>query len=119
MHTRHDMIVAASFTLALAITSTALAQTGAAPTTSVTPTPNCEKPSDPPPISSTEAGRSAAETKRNNWLKSMRSYVECLKAFVSEEQAAAAPHLKAANAAAEELGKSIKAYNEQAEAARQ
>jgi hypothetical protein len=49
----------------------------------------------------------------------MRSYVECLKAFVSEEQAAAAPHLKAANAAAEELGKSIKAYNEQAEAARQ
>ena len=119
MHARHDLIVAASFTLALAITSTAVAQTGAPPTTTATPAPNCEKPGDPPAINRTEMGRSAAETKRSNWFKSMRTYVDCLKAFVSEEQAAAAPHIRAANAAAEELSKSVKIFNEQIETASQ
>ena len=119
MYARHDRIVAALFTLSLAIADAALAQTSTAPTATATPAPNCEKPGDPPPIATTEAGRSAAEVKRNNWMKSMRSYVECLKTFIDEEQAAAAPHIKAANAAAEELGKSVKAFNQQAEAARQ
>jgi hypothetical protein len=50
-------------------------------------------------------------------MKNMRAYVECLKHFIEEEQTAASAHSKAANSAAEELGKAAKAYNEQAEAA--
>ena len=119
MNVHQDLIVAASFTLALAITSTAGAQTGAPATTAATPAPSCEKPGDFPAGRTTEMGRNAAETKRNEWFKSMKSYVECLKTFVTEEQAAAAPHIRAANAAAEELNKSIKLFNEQLEAARQ
>ncbi|HVN34458.1 MAG TPA: hypothetical protein VMU96_04275 [Casimicrobiaceae bacterium] len=120
MPARHDLIIgAASFALALAVTSTAAAQTGAPATTTAPPAPNCEKPGEPPPVATTESGRSAAEAKRNNWFKGMRSYVDCLKAFISEEQAAAATHVKAASAAAEELNKSAKAFNDYAEATKQ
>jgi len=119
MHTCQDRILATAFTLALVIASTADAQTGAPGTTTATPAASCEKPGDPPAIRTTEMGRSAAEAKRNDWFKNMKSYVECLKNVVTEEQAAAAPHIKAANAAAEELNKSIKIFNEQLEAARQ
>ena len=119
MHVRQDLIVAASFMLAVAIAGTAGAQTGAPAAAAATPAPSCEKPGDPPAGRTTEMGRNAAETKRNEWFKNMRSYVECLKAFVGDEQAAAAPHIRAANAAAEELNKSIKIFNEQLEATRQ
>jgi hypothetical protein len=94
---------------------TALAQT--APPAA--PAPSCEKPGDPPRLQTTATGREDAERKRNNWLKSQRAYVECLKQFIDEEQAAAAARAKAVNAAAEELTKAVKAYNEQAEALRQ
>jgi len=119
MPARHDLIIgAASFALALAVTSTAAAQTGAPATTTAPPAPNCEKPGEPPAIASTEMGRSAVETKRKDWFKAMRSYVDCLKAFIVEEQAAAAPHIRAANAAVEELNKSVKLFNDQAEDAK-
>ena len=64
-------------------------------------------------------GKSAAETKRNDWTRKMKVYLDCLKSFASDQQAAAAPHIKAANAAVEEFNKAIKIYNDQIDAARQ
>ena len=65
-----------------------------------------------------ELGKSAAEMKRNNWTKNMKSYLECLKTFVSDQQAAAAPHIRASNAAVEEFNKSMKTFNDQIDAAK-
>ncbi len=96
----------------------ALAQTAAPAAPTVTPAPNCEKPGDPPAMNPTELGKSAAELKRSNWFKNARAYLDCLKRFVDEQQAAAAPHVRAANAAVEEYTKEQKTFNEQVELAR-
>jgi len=85
----------------------------------ITPAPSCEKPGDPPASSSgTELGKDAAERRRNAWSKSMQGYMSCLKRFVEEQQAAAAPHVRAANAAVDEFNRAIKIYNEQIDAAK-
>ena len=114
---RVNLILAALLALGVG-GGTALAQT-TPPAQASVPAPSCEKPGDPPRVLSTAAGREEADRKRTSWLKSQRGYVECLKQFIDEEQAAAAARAKAVNAAAEELNKAVKAYNEQAEAARQ
>jgi hypothetical protein len=106
-----------AITLAAA-TGVALAQTTAPAAPTVTPTPNCEKPGDPPSMTTSELAKSAAEMKRSNWTKNMKAYLECVKRFIDEHQAAAAPHVRAANAAVDEYNKSIKTFNEQVEAAR-
>ncbi len=95
----------------------ALAQTTAPATPTVTPAPNCEKPGDPPSMNTSELGKSSAEMKHSNWTKNMKAYLECLKTFIGDQQAAAAPHIKAANAAVDEFNKSIKIYNDQIGAA--
>ena len=118
MSLRVCLVFAALINFRFGAAGTALAQTAPSAQSTV-PAPNCEKPGDPPRLLSTGAGREDAERKRNNWLKSTKSYIECLKQFIDDEQAAVAPHIKATNAAAEEINKTIKTYNEQAEAARQ
>lgn len=40
----------------------------------------------------------------------------CLKRFVEEQQAAAAPHVKAANAAVDEFSRAVKIHNDQIDA---
>ncbi len=104
--------------LGLAAADNSLAQTSAPVQATITPAPNCEKPGDPPASGGLEIAKDAAERKRSNWSKSMKAYIDCLKRFVEEQQAAAAPHVKAANAAVDELNKAIKIYNDQIEAAR-
>jgi hypothetical protein len=116
MPTRTCLIVAALFALGLGVIDTALAQT-APPAQAAVPEPACDKPGDPPRVLTTETGREASERKRNDWAKSMKAYVECLKRFIEDERAAAAPHIKAANAAVDEYSKAIKTFNDQAEAA--
>lgn len=113
MRSHRRLIVAPLFALALATAGGALAQATAPATPTVTPAPNCEKPGDPPSTNTSELGKSAAELKRNNWTKNMKAYLDCLKRFIEEHQAAAAPHLKAANAAVDEFNKSIKTFNDQ------
>lgn len=110
----HRSTLALSFAAAVALASagTTFAQTTAPAAPTMTPAPACEKPGDPPTNSPSELGRAAAETKRNNWTRSMKAYLDCLKAFVSEQQAVAAPHIRAANAAVEEYNKSTKAFND-------
>jgi hypothetical protein len=119
MRSVHNLAIAAAFAIALAVTSTTLAQTTAPAAPTVTPAPNCEKPGEPPSLSAPELGKAAAEMKRNNWSKNMKAYLDCLKIFISDQQAAAQPHIKAANAAVDEFNKSIKVFNDQIEAQKQ
>ena len=100
------------FAVALAAAAIAHAQTTAPATPSVTPAPNCEKPGDAPSGGSSEIGKAAAEQKRTKWTTGMKSYMDCLKKFVEEQQAASATHAKAANAGVEEYNKAIKTYND-------
>jgi hypothetical protein len=90
----------------------AYGQAAGTATPNVTPAPNCEKPGNPPSIGSSELGKSAAAEKQKKWTTGMREYLECVKAFVEHEQAAAAPHIRAANAAVDEYSKSMKVYND-------
>ena len=110
MSSRACLIVVALFTLGLGAIDSALAQT-ASP--AAVPTPSCNKPGDPPRLLSTESGRAESERKRNDWANKMKDYIECLKRVIDEEQAAAAAHAKAANAAVDEYNNAVKAYNEQ------
>ena len=52
----------------------------------------------------------------SNWSKNTKAYVDCLKRFIDEQQALAAPHIRAANAAVDEYNQAVKFYNSQAEA---
>ena len=98
--------------LVLAAAGVAQAQTTAPATPTVTPAPNCDKPGDAPATSSSELGKAANEQKRAKWTTGMKAYLDCLKQFVEEQQAASSSHAKAANAAVEEYNKAIKAYND-------
>lgn len=101
------LTIASSFAVIFALGSIAFGQTTAPAVPMVTPAPNCENPGEPPGMSSSELGKSASEMKRNNWLKKMKAHLDCLKTFISDQQAAATPHVKAANSAVEDFNKSI------------
>ena len=111
--------LAVAFVAASAYTSASFAQTTAPAAPTITPAPTCEKPGDPPSSNPSELGRAAAETKRNMWNKNMKSYLDCLKAFITEHQTAAAPHLRAANSAVEEYNKATILFNAQIDAQKQ
>ena len=117
MRSRPHLPVAASFAVALvaafAFASTVHAQTTAPAAPTVTPAPTCDKPGDPPSSTSSELGKAAAEMKRNMWNKNMRAYLDCLRAFITEHQTAAAPHVRAANSAVEEYNKATTLFNAQ------
>jgi hypothetical protein len=115
---RVSPIVAVLFFFSLAAVGTALAQPTPPAQVSITPAPNCEKPGDPPGIGGPELSKEAAERRRSTWSKNMKAYFECLKHFIDEHQAAAAPHIRAANAAVDEYNKAIKIYNDQVDAAK-
>jgi hypothetical protein len=101
---RHGFVAAAA--TALLATSTAFAQAPAAPAPADMPKPKCEAPGDYP-------AKLASETRKASWIRSRDAYFECLKKFIREEQAAAEPHTKAANAATTEYNDAVKRYNEQ------
>ena len=117
MLSRIGLILAALFALSLGGVGSALAQT-AAPAQGAVPVPSCEKPGDPPRALSTEAGREAAERQRNAWSNKMKTYVDCLKHFIDEQHAAAAPHIKAVQTTLDEYNQAIKTFND-VQAARQ
>ena len=106
--------IAATFVLSIVLTASAVAtaQTTAPATATVTPAPNCEKPGDAPAATSSEIGKAASEQKRTKWNTGMKTYLDCLKKFVEEQQVASSTAAKAANAAVEEYNRAIKAYNE-------
>jgi hypothetical protein len=78
----------------------------------------CTKPDEYP-------GRLASDLRRNNWVKSANAYLECLKKYVQDQQAAynkiaeqAKPHLEAANAAIEEYNKAAAQFKTDQEGGR-
>jgi hypothetical protein len=106
---------AALFAVALAVSPIASGQTAAPATPTVTPTPKCDKPGNPPTLDATNLGKSAAAQKQTKWTADMRAYLDCIKAFVAEQQAAAGPHIRASNAGIEEFNKAMKTYNDYVE----
>lgn len=106
------LVSAVVLAVLFAAAGVAQAQTTAPATPTVTPAPNCDKPGDAPATSSSELGKAANEQKRAKWTTAMKAYLDCLKEFVGEQQAASSSHAKAANAAVEEYNKAIKVYND-------
>jgi len=72
------------------------------------PKPKCEAPGDYP-------SKLASDMQRQRWAKNRDTYLDCMKKFVSEQQALADPHVKAANAAITEFNAAVKRFNEQME----
>lgn len=106
------LLAAALLAAAVAVSSPAFGQATAPVTPTVTPAPNCVKPGDPPPVDAPNLARAANEQRKTQWTTGMRAYLDCIKAFVAEQQAAAAPRIRASNAGIEEFNKSMKAYND-------
>ncbi|HVO89082.1 MAG TPA: hypothetical protein VMV45_11110 [Casimicrobiaceae bacterium] len=96
------MLVAAA-----ALSGAVAAQTPApapAPANGAVPKHNCQKPEFP--------GNLASENQKNAWRKDFVAYVDCIKKFVTDEQALAKPHLDAANAAVDEYNSAVREYND-------
>lgn len=117
MSFRNLSMFAVIFALA-GISSAAFAQATATGTAvpQLTPGPACENPGSPPGVNTSELGRNITETKKAAWTKSMKTYMDCLKVFITEQQALAAPHLRAANTTIEEYNKAIKVFNDSIDA---
>jgi hypothetical protein len=109
----HRTFVTLCLSLALGgLASAALAQQAPAPA-SAAPAPKhgCTKPSDYP-------GNLATDNAKRNWQKDYVAYVDCLKKFITDEQALAEPHVKASNDAIAEYNAGVKAYNAEIEKAK-
>ena len=119
MPTPRHLRAATLFAITLAAAGVAFGQAAAPAAPAVTPTPSCENPGDPPSASGSELGKSAAEAKRTRWTSSMKAYLDCLKTFIAAEQAAAQPHIRAANSGVDEFNKAIKVYNDYIDAPKQ
>jgi hypothetical protein len=106
-----DRVVLAAIAVAISVfAASATAQPASAPapaaaTAAPIPKHNCGKPDEYP-------GNLASDTQRRTWQKGYVAYVDCLKKFVEDQQALAAPHVKASNEAIEEYNAAVKAYNE-------
>ncbi|MGH8801733.1 MAG: hypothetical protein ACREX6_05495 [Casimicrobiaceae bacterium] len=57
-------------------------------------------------------GKLASEHQQKEWQKDFVAYVDCLRKFVTDQQALAEPHVKAANATVDEYNRAVKEYND-------
>jgi hypothetical protein len=98
-------VLVASLIPAIALSVAASAQTPAAPPTpAATPKHSCVKPGEHP-------GRLASENQIRSWTRSANGYLECLKKFVAEQQAAAKPYQDAARVYIEAGNATIEEFN--------
>lgn len=77
------------------------------------PKPSCSKPGEHP-------GKLASDNQVRNWTRSANGYLDCLKKFIAEQQAAAKPyqdaarvHIEAGNSAVEEFNAAVKDFKAQ------
>ena len=86
--------------------ATPAAPAAAAPT-SAAPAPkhSCAHPGEFP-------GKLASPNQQKQWQKDFVAYVDCLRTFVTEQQALAQPHIQAANATVEEYNRAVQEYND-------
>ncbi|HEX7328265.1 MAG TPA: hypothetical protein VF428_06985 [Casimicrobiaceae bacterium] len=108
-------VTPASATTAPAATApTATAPAATAPATAAPATPastapvpkhSCVHPGEFP-------GKLASERQQKQWQKDFVAYVDCLRKFVTDQQALAQPHVQAANATVDEYNKAVKEYND-------
>jgi hypothetical protein len=108
---RRHLLAAAATIVVASSPAGAFAQTPVA-----APTPQkhaCAKPAEHP-------GRLATDNQVRAWTRSANAYLECLKKFITEQQAAAKPyqegakiHVEAGNAAIEEYNNSVKELKDQ------
>ena len=73
------------------------------------PKPTCQKPGDVP------SPNMASDNQRRAWQRDYAAWGECMKKFITEQQAAAEPYNKAANAAIDDYNSTVKLLNEQVE----
>jgi hypothetical protein len=80
---------------------------GAAVPPSAAPAPkhSCVHPGEFP-------GKLASDRQQKQWQKDFVAYVDCLRKFVTDQQALAQPHVQAANATVEEYNRAVKEYND-------
>ena len=90
--------------LAAAPLAPALAQTPATPPAPSVPSPACAKPEFP--------GRVAPQPKLRRWQTDFRAYIDCMKAYLAERNAAIDAQAAKAKAAVDEIGGSVAEYNE-------
>jgi len=95
--------------LAAGISASALAQS---PPAGEPPKHGCGKPENFP-------GHLASDQRMRSWQRNYLAYTECLKNFISEQQALAEPHIKAGNAAIAEYNAAVKEFNAAVEATKE
>lgn len=83
------------------------------PPPATAPKPSCSKPGEHP-------GKLASDNQVRNWTRSANGYLDCLKKFIAEQQAAAKPyqdaarvHIEAGNFAVEEFNAAVKDFKTQ------
>ena len=99
------LIAAAAFTVGAHAQAPAPAAAGAANV----PKPTCQKPGDVP------NPNMASDNQRRAWQRDYTAWGECMKKFITEQQAAAEPYNKAANAAIDDYNSTVKLLNDQVE----
>ena len=82
----------------------ALAQAPAAPAATPVPSHTCSKPEFP--------GRVAPQPKLRRWQADFRTYLDCMKAYLSERNAAIDAQAAKAKAAVDEINAGVAEYNE-------
>ncbi|MBS0325514.1 MAG: hypothetical protein JSS46_03075 [Proteobacteria bacterium] len=111
-----DVTLRAAFALAAGLWAAgALAQqpapsaapAGTVPPAAAAPVPrhSCTHPGEFP-------GKLASERQQKQWQKDFVAYVDCLRKFVTDQQALAQPHVQAANATVEEYNRAVQEYND-------
>ena len=104
------MIKTSTFALGLVLAGVALAQTPAPAPAPTAPMPTiaahtCAKPEFP--------GKVAPQSRQKKWSDDFKAYIECLKGYIGERNAAIEANSKAAKSAVDEFNTNVAEFNAQ------
>lgn len=95
---------AAATLLAVLVAAAPLPAFGQAPAAPAVPSHSCVKPEFP--------GRVAVQPKLRRWQADFKAYIDCLKTYLDERNAAIDAQAAKAKATVDEINKSVAEYNE-------